>query len=83
MSSRTQYAELALGLGMSQPDGLLHVMEGSARALCGRRVKRVMTISIPATVPRCPICHAPIRRDRLPQAPTPARRSVESLLRCR
>lgn len=43
-------------LGLSEPDGCLHLVDGCQCSLCGRLIKAVMTNKIPPTVPRCPIC---------------------------
>ena len=43
-------------IGLSEPDGQLHWMEGPQRARCGRAAKPVMTSAIPATVPVCHRC---------------------------
>ena len=45
-------------LGLSEPDGLLHVQADGFWSLCGRRCKLVRTQVIPITLPRCPRCQS-------------------------
>ena len=48
----------SLKLAMSEPDGLVHILDSRGQCLCGRtrRLKRIRTTAIPADAAQCVTC---------------------------
>jgi hypothetical protein len=68
-----------LELGLSQPDGTVHVLHSGRLTLCGRVAKPIRTTRIPTSLPPCEECR---RRAGLPRTRREARAAVARLLRC-